>query len=401
MTVHISRFVALGPHPHPLSHPHARTPGRGGHGSGNILSIRGSAFSGPGAEMYGKKLDRLHLPLSRGSGCADGRGGRGVRANWTLACPVCRTPLASSHCPGCNRDWPQVDGIWRFLPPERAEIFEPFLRDYTRIRHAEGRGSEDPAHYLRLPDCDPVPSDRLAMADAEPDLGHLPAPRPPRLGPKILDLGAGVGWLSHRLAELGYQPCAVDVSVDDRDGLAAARHYNPDWPRLQAELDHLPLADGQADAAIFNASLHYSSDYAATLREARRVLRPGGSLVILESPIYRKEESGQRMVAERHADFERRFGTRSDALPSIEYLTWDRLDDLARELGIRWQPVSHLVRLALGSPSLDGAPEAQTGAEPLRDPGGRTGVSCLGRSTAPPPQPCTATRSTSGRRGRG
>jgi len=43
------------------------------------------------------------------------------------------------------------------------------------------------------------------------------------------------------------------------------------------------------------------------------------------------------MVAERHADFDRRFGTRSDALPSIEYLTWDRLDDLARELNIRWQ----------------------------------------------------------------
>jgi len=129
----------------------------------------------------------------------------------------------------------------------------------------------------------------------------------------------------------------VDVSVDDRDGLAAARHYTPDWPRLQAELDHLPLAEGQADAAVFNASLHYSSDYAATLREAQRVLRPGGSLVILESPIYRKEESGRRMVAERHADFDRRFGTRSDALPSIEYLTWDRLEDLARGLGIRWQ----------------------------------------------------------------
>ncbi|MFL6291647.1 MAG: SAM-dependent methyltransferase, partial [Thermoanaerobaculia bacterium] len=76
-------------------------------------------------------------------------------SGWTLACPACRTSLAGSHCPGCNRDWPCLDGIWRFLPPERAELFAPFLRDYTRIRHAEGRGSEDPEHYLRLPDCDP------------------------------------------------------------------------------------------------------------------------------------------------------------------------------------------------------------------------------------------------------
>ena len=127
--------------------------------------------------------------------------------------------------------------------------------------------------------------------------------------------------------------------MDDRDGLTAARHYAPSWPRLQAELDHLPLADSQADAAVFNASLHYSTDYLTTLREALRVLRPGGSLVILESPIYRKEESGRRMVAERHADFERRFGTRSEALPSIEYLTWERLDRLAEELGLRWSSI--------------------------------------------------------------
>lgn len=257
--------------------------------------------------------------------------------SFTLACPVCRTPLAGPRCPGCHRDWPQLDGIWRFLPPERAAVFEPFLRDYTRIRHAEGRGSEDPEHYRRLPDCDPDHPIAWQWQMRRRTWDSFRRRVLPRLGPKILDLGAGVGWLSHRLAGLGYQPCAVDVSVDDRDGLGAARHYNPNWPRLQAELDRLPLADGQADAAVFNASLHYSSDYATTLREALRVLRPGGSLVILESPIYRKEESGRRMVAERHADFERRFGTRSDALPSIEYLTWDWLDDLAGELGLRWE----------------------------------------------------------------
>ncbi|MES1242339.1 MAG: class I SAM-dependent methyltransferase [Acidobacteriota bacterium] len=232
-----------------------------------------------------------------------------------------------------------MDGIWRFLSPEREAIFAPFLRDYTRIRHAEGRGSDDPEHYLRLPDCDPSHPIAWQWRMRGRTWEAFRSRVLPRLGPKILDLGAGVGWLSHRLAELGRQPCAVDVSVDDRDGLAAARHYRPEWPRLQAELDRLPLADGQADAVVYNASLHYSPDYAATLREALRVLRPGGSVVILESPIYRREESGRRMVAERHADFERRFGTRSDALPSIEYLTWERLGALGRELGLRWRKV--------------------------------------------------------------
>ncbi|HEX3129617.1 MAG TPA: methyltransferase domain-containing protein [Thermoanaerobaculia bacterium] len=259
--------------------------------------------------------------------------------SWTLACPVCRTTLDAGRCSGCGRTWEQVDGIWRFLPPEREAVFAPFLRDYTRIRHAEGRGSDDPEHYLRLPDCDPSHPIAWQWQMRRRTWETFRSQVLPRLGPKILDLGAGVGWLSHRLADLGHQPCAVDVSVDERDGLAAARHYRSGWPRLQAELDHLPLAGGQADAVVYNASLHYSPDYAVTLREALRVLRPGGSVVILESPIYRREESGRRMVAERHADFERRFGTRSDALPSIEYLTWERLGALARDLGLRWRKV--------------------------------------------------------------
>lgn len=263
---------------------------------------------------------------------------------WSLACPVCRAALGDAsqeeaRCPGCGHVWPRIDGIWRFLSPEREAVFAPFLRDYTRIRHAEGRGSEDPEHYRGLPECDPSHPIAWQWRMRSQTWRTFRRRVLPRLGPKIVDLGAGVGWLSHRLAELGRRPCAVDVSVDDKDGLAAARHYAPEWPRIQAEHDRLPLADGQADAAVFNASLHYSTDYSVTLGEALRVLRPGGRLVILESPIYRQEESGRRMVEERHADFARRFGTRSDALPSIEYLTWERLDRLAQEMGLRWKQV--------------------------------------------------------------
>jgi SAM-dependent methyltransferase len=109
---------------------------------------------------------------------------------------------------------------------------------------------------------------------------------------------------------------------------------------MQAEFDRLPLSDGAADLVIFNASLHYSTDYAVTLGEALRVLVRGGSVIVLESPLYTKPESGQRMVAERHADFERRFGTRSEALPSREYLTWTEVAGLGRRLGVRFRAVT-------------------------------------------------------------
>lgn len=263
-------------------------------------------------------------------------------ADWLAACPGCRSELGrvGSHpltCSGCGARYASVDGVWRFLAPGRERHYADFLRDYTAVRLAEGRGSDDPGWYRRLPE--PSAGDPLAWqwsirARTWRHMMHWHVRRwqPGRV---VVDLGAGVGWLSHRLAVGGHHPFAVDLSVDDRDGLGAARHYDPEWPVVQAEFDRLPLVDAQADVVVFNASLHYSVDYVATLREAARVLKPGGRIYILDSPLYRRDETGRRMAAERHADFEQRFGTRSDSVPSIEYLTPRLLDDACRRLGLR------------------------------------------------------------------
>ena len=88
---------------------------------------------------------------------------------------------------------------------------------------------------------------------------------------------------------------------------------------VEAEFDHLPFRAASFDLAIFNASIHYSTDYRRTLNEVRRCLRPGGHFVIIDSPIYRLPEHGEKMRAERHDEFETRYGFRSDALPSLEY----------------------------------------------------------------------------------
>jgi SAM-dependent methyltransferase len=264
-------------------------------------------------------------------------------ARFSFACPICRALLDpigqhEQRCPADGSVYRREDGIWRFLPPERAARFAPFLRDYTTIRNAEGHGSDDRDHYRRLPEvdaADPLAWQWRMRARSFAGLRQALARRGESL--RVLDLGAGTGWVSNRLAQLGHDPCAVDLTVDMRDGLGAARHFAPNWPLIQAEFERLPLADAQAEVVIYNASLHYSTDYHRTLREALRVLQRGGCIVIMDSPIYRRDASGRQMVRERQAAFERAYGTRSDALPSIGYLTWDMLPELARDLGLRWR----------------------------------------------------------------
>jgi ubiquinone/menaquinone biosynthesis C-methylase UbiE len=218
-----------------------------------------------------------------------------------------------------------------------------FLEDYSRIRKAEGRGSDDPDYYLELP-----------YRDLS---GHLAAqwkmrgrtyryfenrilPAMERDRPlDLLDLGAGCGWMSYRLALRGHQPVAVDILTDGRDGLGAARHYSGKaaFPRFNAEFDQLPFQDASFDAALYNASLHYSSDYSKTLLEARRCVRPGGRIVILDSPVYREREHGERMRRERHEQFLAQYGTESDHIRSIEYLDLATIDSLTRQIGIEWR----------------------------------------------------------------
>ncbi len=264
------------------------------------------------------------------------------------ACPSCRTLLDASGtdelcCPAGGHTYRRVDGIWRFLSAERQAYYARFLHEYQAVRKAEGRGAPDPAYYRALPYRDlsgTRPDDwRIRAASLRSLLQRvvLPCEREQKASLHCLDLGAGNGWLSYRLAQRGHRVGAVDLLTNDWDGLGTFIQYDAPFVPLQAEFDGLPFTDGQFDLAVFNASLHYSVDYSRTLREARRVLKPEGRLVILDSPIYSQADSGAQMVRERQAQFQQKYGFPSDALPSENYLTYRRLEELAEELGIEWQ----------------------------------------------------------------
>lgn len=220
-----------------------------------------------------------------------------------------------------------------------------FLDDYVKIRHAEGRGSPDSSYYLALPYIDITGrlQDQWSMRAASwrylerrvlPPIERQ-AGRPLR----VADLGAGNCWLSYRLALRGHRPVAIDILTDPLEGLVAGRHYQGQvfFPRVNGEFDDLPLAAGSLDLAIYNASIHYATDYRRTLAEARRCLRPGGSFLIVDSPIYRRREHGEKMREERHRQFQATYGFASDSLSSIEYFDEPMLAELARDLGISWR----------------------------------------------------------------
>lgn len=98
-------------------------------------------------------------------------------------------------------------------------------------------------------------------------------------GDRVLDAGCGLGNVTHLLERA--VPGLVVTGIDpDPARLATARAQGVRSPLLAADGCRLPFPRGAFDAIVCSEVLEHVPDDAALLRDLRRVLRPGGRLVV-------------------------------------------------------------------------------------------------------------------------
>ncbi|HUW60336.1 MAG TPA: methyltransferase domain-containing protein [Candidatus Bathyarchaeia archaeon] len=229
-----------------------------------------------------------------------------------LECPACRAPgpfslldpqadpyeivRAQIRCDACSASFPVRHGYCDLL----HNPSEPVRRELAAQLEIERRGPPpDPAaaaaSILRLPDGNP---DAVEHA---PLVRYAVSALCPRGDETVLDLGAGLGWTSALFARAGCRCVLVDIYSTVLEAGRCFAQNGAYFDRLLTDMSRLPLRPDAFDAVFANAAIHHTPDLDATLREAARVLKPGGRLMFVNEPVVGRWET--RRPAEFGADY--------------------------------------------------------------------------------------------------
>jgi len=253
------------------------------------------------------------------------------------ACPRCGGQLRKDgetmRCKVDSLEFPAFKGIPDFILPERRDAIESHLTAYRALRSCEQWPCASRAAFERLPFASPADRNASVWRLRGRTFNTLITDLKERFGKqslRILDAGAGNGWLSYRLSRLGHHVAAQDILVDSGDGLATVRDFYSEpvpFAPVRAEFDSPPFTPRSFDVIIFNASLHHSPDPQATLARTMNLLDENGALYIADSPEFKDARDGELMLSQRARELSVRH---SITFPSggKGYLLWHEMERL-------------------------------------------------------------------------
>ena len=109
----------------------------------------------------------------------------------------------------------------------------------------------------------------------------------------IADLGAGEGTISQLMAQRAKRVIAIDNSekMVEFGSELARKHHIANLEYRLGDLEAVPIRTGTVDLAFLSQALHHASHPERAVAEARRILKPGGRIAVLDLNRHHFEEA--------------------------------------------------------------------------------------------------------------
>src|SRR5580692_10003265 len=184
------------------------------------------------------------------------------------------------------------------LPPDDP-ILESDRRQAARVLAERARIASE-SFRRQGADWDEMRALDLPAAEVEAALLHLV----PEDAGRLLDIGTGTGRVLELLAPRISRGLGIDASKAML-ALARSRLSRAGCAHCAVRLGdmyRLPLADASFDLVVLQMVLHYAEDPAGVLAETARVLRPGGTAIVIDLASHDRQDLTARL-AHRHPGF--------------------------------------------------------------------------------------------------
>lgn len=181
------------------------------------------------------------------------------------------------------------------IPIIRGKVPAPGDGEYGEMRHYASGGAQSDADAVGSGSAEPwIDVIRKYEPSAFPATERLLADEVLRARIKgtAIDVGAGTCFLTAKVSQLPSvdHVYAIDMSEEflTSTGARILEHFNAEPGKVTfvaSDFNAIPLPDAFADTAFIFAAIHHSLSPIKTLQEVARVVKPGGTIFILENPV--------------------------------------------------------------------------------------------------------------------